>query len=551
MLSDKLSTYGHPVGITLALTAAGLTTLWFTRLTWSYWIDCGLATTLGLRRRSKGNIFLRGVYKPVDEEVNTQGLKVTGHLPQSLNGVFCRVGPNPYFKPTGDYHVFDGDGMIYACRIKDGRVNFSNRYVDTNKLKQEKAAGHPLGLKIGDCRGLGGLVELLWHQLELKMGVYNAKDGFGTANTALIYHANKLLALHEGDLPYAVRALCNGVIETMGRVTYDGKVKHAVTAHPKVDPDTGELFFFGYNLKLHPHVTYKVADPEGVVQSSVPITIPRGVMMHDFAITQDYAIFLDCPLLFKPDEMVKKRTLPFVFDSSLPTRFGVLPRYAENEDAMQWFEVPAVMMFHVANAWQEGNQIKLVSCCFEQFSLDVEDARNKAKANRQASQQRLQEFTFNMDTGAVSQRVVSHVFGDFPSIPRHLAGRRTRYAYLARMQWEEDETVFVGVDKIDLQCQDSDSAVSGSITYGAGISAGEAFFVPSHTTPSDCDGEDDGHLVTFTQSATDDTSEMRVYDAKTMSNEPVARVQLPLRCAAGFHCYHMSEDQFQSQAVSV
>ena len=57
-----------------------------------------------------------------------------------------------------------------------------------------------------------------------------------------------------------------------------------------------------------------------------------------------------------------------------------------------------------------------------QFSLDVEDARNKAKANRQASQQRLQEFTFNMDTGAVSQRVVSHAFGDFPSIPRHLAG---------------------------------------------------------------------------------------------------------------------------------
>lgn len=66
-----------------------------------------------------------------------------------------------------------------------------------------------------------------------------------------------------------------------------------------------------------------------------------------------------------------------------------------------------------------------------------------------------------------------------------------------------------------------------------------------------CLGEDDGHLVTFTQSATDDTSEMRVYDAKTMSNEPVARVQLPLRCAAGFHCYHMSEDQFQSQAVSL
>ena len=70
-----------------------------------------------------------------------------------------------------------------------------------------------------------------------------------------------------------------------------------------------------------------------------------------------------------PQEMVKKRSLPFVFDESLPTRFGVLPRYAQNEDAMRWFEVPAVMMFHVANAWQEGNDIKLFSCCFDQVTL--------------------------------------------------------------------------------------------------------------------------------------------------------------------------------------
>lgn len=63
----------------------------------------------------------------------------------------------------------------------------------------------------------------------------------------------------------------------------------------------GELFFFGYNVKKAPHVTYKIADPSGRVLSSVEITIPRGIMMHDFAITQDYAIFLDCPMVFKPD----------------------------------------------------------------------------------------------------------------------------------------------------------------------------------------------------------------------------------------------------------
>ncbi len=106
MFVDGLSLYSHPVGVTLAITAAGLTTLWLTRVTWAYWVDCALAASLGLPRRQKHNIFLKGVYKPVDEEVNTEGLKVIGQVPRSLNGVFARVGPNPYFKPTGDYHLY-------------------------------------------------------------------------------------------------------------------------------------------------------------------------------------------------------------------------------------------------------------------------------------------------------------------------------------------------------------------------------------------------------------------------------------------------------------
>lgn len=68
-------------------------------------------------------------------------------------------------------------------------------------------------------------------------------------------------------------------------------------------------------------------------------------------------------------EMVKSKTLPFVFDNTLPTCFGVLPRYAKSEDAIKWFEVPAVMMFHVANAWQQGSTVKLYSCCFDQVHL--------------------------------------------------------------------------------------------------------------------------------------------------------------------------------------
>ena len=103
--TDTTSFSSHLVCFSIALTAAGLTTLWLTRLTWSYWVDCALAASLGLPKRQKDNIFLKGVYKPVDQELNVQGLKVIGQVPLSLNGVFCRVGPNPYFKPIGDYHL--------------------------------------------------------------------------------------------------------------------------------------------------------------------------------------------------------------------------------------------------------------------------------------------------------------------------------------------------------------------------------------------------------------------------------------------------------------
>ena len=94
-----------PVGTALAVTATGLITVYLTRVTWAYWVDCALAAALGLPRRRRSNVFLQGVYKPVDKEEDSENLKVVGEVPHSLNGVFARVGPNPYFTPVGDYHV--------------------------------------------------------------------------------------------------------------------------------------------------------------------------------------------------------------------------------------------------------------------------------------------------------------------------------------------------------------------------------------------------------------------------------------------------------------
>jgi len=41
--------------------------------------------------------------------------------------------------------------------------------------------------------------------LKIKAGIIDTSHGTGTANTSLVFHADRLMALHEGDLPYQVR----------------------------------------------------------------------------------------------------------------------------------------------------------------------------------------------------------------------------------------------------------------------------------------------------------------------------------------------------------
>ena len=45
----------------------------------------------------------------------------------------------------------------------------------------------------------------------------------------------------ENALPYAIRLLEDGVMQTIGAYSYTGKLRHPFTAHPKIDPTRGEV----------------------------------------------------------------------------------------------------------------------------------------------------------------------------------------------------------------------------------------------------------------------------------------------------------------------
>lgn len=90
------------------------------------------------------NPYLDRNFAPIHEEITTDKLSVIGELPLQLSGMFVRNGPNPQWTPIGQYHWFDGDGMLHGVQISNGVATYRNRYIQTTGWKKEREAGKAL-----------------------------------------------------------------------------------------------------------------------------------------------------------------------------------------------------------------------------------------------------------------------------------------------------------------------------------------------------------------------------------------------------------------------
>ncbi|XP_051123634.1 carotenoid 9,10(9',10')-cleavage dioxygenase-like isoform X3 [Andrographis paniculata] len=431
--------------------------------------------------------------------------------------------------------------MVHGVRIKDGKALYVSRFVKTARLKQEEFHHGSKFKKIGDLKGIFGLLMVYIQILRTKLKVLDSSYGDGLANTALAYHNGKLLALNEADKPYAIKVMEDGDLQTIGMLDYDKRLLHSFTAHPKVDPLTGEMFAFGYSMEP-PYVTYRVISKDGTMHEPVSITIPEPVMMHDFAITENYAIFMDLPLYFKPKEMVKDNKFIFSFDQTKNARFGILPRYAKNELLIKWFELPNCFIFHNANAWEEGDEVVLITCRFEDIDLEMVNGAVKESSENYIIE--LYEMRFNMKNSQSSQKKLSVSSIDLPRINENYIGRKQSFVYGAIL---ENFDRITGIIKFDLREEPDPGRVKlevggnvkGIFHLGPGIFGSEAVFVPRQ--PGTSTEEDDGYLIFFVHDENTGKSAVNIIDAKTMSADPVAIIELPKRVPYGFHALFVTE----------
>ena len=448
---------------------------------------------------------LRGNYAPVMQELEEYNLLVEGAIPPELSGLFVRNGANP--SSGRSPHWFLGDGMVHGVRIENGRAAwYRNRYVKTPSLAD------PSTPRISE------------------LGVIDHANS--KANTHIIRHAGRILALEEGSYPYEL----NAELDTLGPCTFAtdpiggnqglgsggaNRVNTAFTAHPHVCPETGELIAFGYG-QLPPYLVYYRISAEGKVLQREEINVPGPTMIHDFMISRKYAIFMDLPVVFDL-EAALRGTMPFHWSDEYGARIGLMPREGTNAQ-VRWFDVDPCYVFHTVNAWdalEDGSEkVYFDVCRMSEIWREAGDMKMAESTNS------LHRFEFDLTRGTVSESTLDDRSMDFPRIDDRRVGLENRYAYTLQMGDKRtgDEG---GHLKFDLQTGSSERH-----EFGRGMVAGEPVFVSASGASVNSDA---GWVMNYVYDEKTAKSELQIVDASRFSADPVARIKLPERVPFGFH----------------
>jgi carotenoid cleavage dioxygenase-like enzyme len=427
--------------------------------------------------------------------------KIRGKIPRSLRGALFRNGPNPQFEPGPKYHPFLGDGMIHGFWLADGTASYANRWVRTPRWLNEQAAGRPL---------FGGMGVPSDPSVEKVLA--------GGANTHIVFHGGKLMALQEGSNPFELDRKdlsSKGWVETGGRFT----------AHPKMDPKTGEMAWFAYSTgenPLNPFLDYGISDAAGKILRRDRFAAPYCSMVHDFIVTENHTAFPVLPLTGDLDRA--KRGLPaFAWEPEKGAFVGLMARNAA-VDTVRWIEVDPVYVFHPANAYEKDGLLQVDMMEYPSAPLFP----NPDGSRRAPVKARLVHWSIDLkDPNArVIRTPLSDLAGEFPRFDERFAGLPYRHCWQAANVEKSEALLFDSLAHRDLELGRETVR-----TFAAGDSVGEPVFVPRAADAR----EGDGWILAVVHRAAQDRSDLMILNAQDIGGEPEAVLELPVRVPAGFH----------------
>jgi len=469
---------------------------------------------------------------PMRVEADIAGLEVVqGEVPELLSGTYYRVVTDRQWPPAvlPDVPTFNDDGMAMYFRFHGGRVDFRSRYVRTPRYEAEAKAGRSL---FGAYR----------NPLTDDPSVAGISRGLG--NTNVFYHGGKLYASKEDSAPVLLDPM---TLDTIGEHSFeDTLTSQTCTAHPKMDPRTGEMVFFGYAAKgeTTPDIAYCEADPDGRIVHETWIRAPYSSMVHDWAVTQNFVVFPIIPMRSEY-EWLEQRRPHFQWDPDRDVYLGVLPRKG-TADQVRWLRGSNRFASHILGAWDDGRRIHIETPVgrsnFFPFFPDVTGAPYDPVRARGY----LSRWTIDMGSasGSFTEQRLTDVPGEFPRMDDRFETLPYRRGFLALNDVPGDPRPGAGFRWIG--AFDTTGAVPPQIYYpGDDCSVAEPLFVPGN----DDAPEGHGYVFVVVGRHQEMRSDLVILDAQRLDAPPVATVALPIRIRRGLHGNWVSSTELAARTA--
>lgn len=447
---------------------------------------------------------------------------VEGRLPEGLRGTLYRNGPG-LFDRAGlrKRCLLDGDGMVQAFRIEEGRVRFRNRFVRTHKYLKESAADKFL-YATWSTQAPGG-----WWS-NLGGGAFENQAG-----VSVVVRDGRLYAFDEFHPPYELNPES---LETLGESWLGAKEGSTVfSAHSKLDPLNGDWLFYGmeYGTQTRLHLT--VLGKDGALKRHQAVPLPRPVYIHDFFVSDRHFIVNLPPMEIRPLPLLLGQKSLIGAMRWVPENGNlllVLPR--DEERSPLHLSVDASWMWHALNAYETGGEIiaDFVGYRNPDHFIGKDPALFALMEGRKGDYRfpgEIRRYVIDPARRHVAQETLSGANHEFPCVnPRH-ACHRNRFGYFVSIV--PGEAFFTAVVRFDTQTGKSDR-----YDFGPGVYCSEPVFAPEPNFAYDAaSAQEPGWLLTEVYDSLQHQSFLAIFRADSLGDGPAAIVRLRHHVPLGFH----------------
>lgn len=459
-------------------------------------------------------------------ELENRPLMTTGKIPDWLSGTLIRNGPvKVTINGESNEHWFDGLAMLHAFSFHEGKVNYSNKFLRSDPYHTVFGKGslNYAGFASDPCRSL--------FKKFLTFFIPNSNPAIQNANVNVAKLADEYVALTEVPLPVKFD---RQTLETLGVLDYQDELpkdKCWESAHPHYDIQ--EKITINYLIKFGRSSYYTLygledGSAERKIIAEVPVEEPA--YMHSFAVTENYIILTEFPLVVKPLDLIMKNQgfiKNFTWQPQRGTQFIVIDK--KNGSVVGKYATKPFFAFHHANAFENDGIIQIDIVTYKDAGIITGDSLhvNSNKTSNDNCPSQLERFSLSLKTGEITSSVLLTTSNEFPRINETLDGKPYHYLYLAGFNNE-------AVDKKKLLNGEGlykiNTTTKEILEWSEkGCSAGEPVFVSSPEAIE----EDEGVVLAVILDHIHNDSFLLILDGKSFKE--IGRARAPHLIPAGFH----------------